>query len=66
MVSWQEDGPATNVVETLVKTLITYDNGDNWDTLIPPSYDSHGVPINCDGCSLNLFGQTTWLGIGGK
>jgi len=49
----------------LLRTLITHDNGNNWKRLIPPQTDSTGHPIICTGlCSLNLFGLTTWLGVG--
>jgi hypothetical protein len=57
------NSPNNNDVEDVIKTLITYDNGKTWSTLQAPEYDSNGVPLNCTGsCSLNLFGQTTWLG----
>eukprot|EP01124_Arcella_intermedia_P003167 TRINITY_DN1172_c0_g1_i1.p1 TRINITY_DN1172_c0_g1~~TRINITY_DN1172_c0_g1_i1.p1 ORF type:complete len:785 (-),score=146.20 TRINITY_DN1172_c0_g1_i1:37-2391(-) len=50
----------------LVKTFITWDNGDKWYNLQAPSVDSNGTAISCSGtCSLNLFGVTTWLGSGG-
>ncbi len=67
MVYWRDDGndPIDNRA-MLVRTLITWDNGKTWQSLQPPSVDSQGVPINCTGdCTLNLFGLTTWLGVGG-
>lgn len=49
-----------------ITTKITYDNGDTWSFLTPPSVDSNGNPINCNNCFLNLFGLSTWLGVGGQ
>lgn len=36
---------------------ISYDHGNTWDPIKPPTEDDHGIPINCslsDDCSLHL------------
>jgi len=49
-----------------LRTKITYNNGDTWESLEAPDRDVDGQKINCRGqCSLHLFGITTWLGLGG-
>jgi len=64
--NWKNPDPNENS-ELLfdAKTLITFDNGNEWTPVTPP------VGSNCTGmsltrCSLNLFGVTTWLGFGGS
>eukprot|EP01114_Cavostelium_apophysatum_P022306 TRINITY_DN8026_c0_g2_i1.p1 TRINITY_DN8026_c0_g2~~TRINITY_DN8026_c0_g2_i1.p1 ORF type:complete len:746 (+),score=148.66 TRINITY_DN8026_c0_g2_i1:29-2266(+) len=52
-------------LELQMQTQITYDNGDHWATLKPPTTGYNNRTINCAGCTLNLFGRTTWLGIAG-
>lgn len=50
-----------------LKTKVTYDNGDTWNYLNAPAVDSLNQTIVCDKtCSLNLFGLSTWLGVGGQ
>jgi hypothetical protein len=52
----------------ILRTRITYDNGDTWESLEPPPKDVKGKAYVCprgQKCSLNLFGITTWFGVGG-
>jgi len=68
LLTWETDVPGghNNEYDQELKTYLTYDDGDNWNTLKAPDTDIHGNQLQCIGsCSLNLFGKTTWLGVGG-
>lgn len=42
------------------KTVITFDKGGEWSYLTPPTVDSFGKPIVCEGeCHLHLHGATS-------
>ncbi|KAI9199686.1 uncharacterized protein BJ171DRAFT_445237 [Polychytrium aggregatum] len=43
-----------------IRTVITYDEGETWLTLKPPSHDSQGARYSCEGseCYLNLHSFT--------
>ncbi len=63
------DDFSSNGIDIELQTVLTVDNGHTWDPLQAPLVDSKGAPTNCSyasGCYLNLFGLTTWLGIGGQ
>jgi len=56
------DNPDTDTEqEALKSTVYTYDNGAEWNLLIPPARDNNNQPFNCQGvCKLNLHGWTSF------
>jgi hypothetical protein len=63
LTTWEHYGPhPVREEDVTLKTKITFDGGDHWRPLLPPSVDSQGNKITCSGaCSLNLFGRSTWV-----
>jgi len=53
-----------NQVKPVVTSYITWDNGGTWSTIPPPTGADCGN-VSAANCKLNLFGITTWLGVGG-
>jgi len=51
----------TSPIDTLKKTVISFDNGGYWRPLTPPTVDSDNQPIVCEGCSLHLHGITSFI-----
>eukprot|EP01123_Difflugia_compressa_P004576 TRINITY_DN16016_c0_g1_i1.p1 TRINITY_DN16016_c0_g1~~TRINITY_DN16016_c0_g1_i1.p1 ORF type:complete len:710 (-),score=133.91 TRINITY_DN16016_c0_g1_i1:27-2072(-) len=46
----------------LVRSLITFNKGSEWNVLTAPEFDANGQPTNChvkDGCSLHVHGYTS-------
>jgi len=60
LTTWEDD--ITPGGETLLQTFITYDNGKEWRRLQAPEGSN---TTGCERCHLNIFGVTTWLGVGG-
>ncbi|KAG7802520.1 hypothetical protein KL944_002167 [Ogataea haglerorum] len=55
------DAVVRNGDEKAVKTMITYNDGAEWDYLVPPPVDSEGNKYKCSGkkeCTLNLHSFT--------
>jgi len=67
LLAWEDGSYVNPGGQVMLKTQITYDNGNTWRGLRAPAQDSSGIPITCGGmCSLNFFGRTTWLGVGNQ
>lgn len=54
----------SKMVDKLLKSRITYNDGRTWAPIKPPSQDSDGKPIGCDindpdKCSLHIYSVTT-------
>lgn len=65
-----EDASIYNPFSVQQKTMISFNEGRDWNVVKPPTIDSLGNVINCTVptgrvCSLNLFGSTTWIGSSG-
>ena len=50
-----------NSTTTVMRTVVTLDNGGVWDYISPPQTDQTGVPILCKppGCSLHFHMDTS-------
>ena len=50
-----------NSTTTVVRTVVTLDNGGVWDYISPPETDLNGTPILCEppGCSLHFHMDTS-------
>ena len=50
-----------NATSSLVRTVVTLDNGGEWSYISPPETDLIGVPILCEppGCSLHFHMDTS-------
>jgi hypothetical protein len=60
-----------NAIVKELSTVMSFDNGRRWSSIIPPSQDSEGKKFKCtpvnthdDNCSLNLHSVTTTKNIG--
>ena len=50
-----------NSTTTVVRTVVTLDNGGVWDYISPPETDLGGTPLLCEppGCSLHFHMDTS-------
>ena len=50
-----------NATTSLIRTVVTLDNGGEWSYISPPETDLSGVPILCEppGCSLHFHMDTS-------
>ena len=50
-----------NGTKSVVRTLVTLDNGGEWNYLVPPEVDLSGSPVLCEppSCSLHFHMDTS-------
>ena len=54
-----DDGGQEPLEGTQGKSVISFDNGGNWQVIKPPNIDANHNPIHCEpNCTLQLFGPT--------
>ena len=47
-------GSIATDMKNFVKTMVSFDDGQTWAHVRPPTHNNKNVPYECDGCTLNL------------